>query len=176
VTERRGLKAAPILTLLLSAIFSLASCDEPGGSSVITEPTTTVAPTAGDAKSGTRTGIEGVDEVIEAVLIRDESRLAQMFKLQEVGCSNASGLGGPPPCHLAPGGSAPDGTLIAVFPSSNCELGWATDVDASVHSLIGRAPLLYGVVEFQAQPLSESFLPDSTHGIVLEVQQRDGTD
>jgi hypothetical protein len=121
--------------------------------------------------TGTQTGISEIDRITQAVLDRDVQTFTALFKFQDVPCTNASGLGGPPNCGDTKDGSRlSEGTVVSVFPSGSCELGWASDIGVLVENLLSRAVNLYGVVEFTAPLWSEPLLPRASYGIILETE------
>src|SRR5690606_4817633 len=69
---------------------------------------------------GTRTGDAGIDAVIAAVESGDRAKVTSLVQFQPVGCTNESGLGGPPKC---PDGVA-EGTTFDVIPAGGCEGSW----------------------------------------------------
>ena len=86
-------------------------------------PTSTIAPSpsalpeiipqAPDA----RTEIETVDAVIDAILSADVESSIEWVHFSTLGCTTASGLGGPPPCREG----EPDGSLVDAFPTVGSE-------------------------------------------------------
>ena len=60
----------------------------------------------------TRTGIEIVDQVIEAFLAGDREQLRSLVHYTVTGCTHADGLGGPPKCEA----DQAEGTQVEVFP------------------------------------------------------------
>lgn len=61
---------------------------------------------------GTRTDIQDVDVIIDAILSNDIESRKELIHYTQVGCTTADGLGGPPKCE--PG--EVEGTLIEVLP------------------------------------------------------------
>jgi hypothetical protein len=166
---------ALLLGILLVFVVSCGK-SEPGSATPVPGVTaaeeTTPEPTQ---STGTETGLRDLDEIIDAALAPEPEKLFNYVALQSVACLNVSGMGGPPPCDLAPGGSAPDGTLLNVFPLSSCELQWVTDVVPRLKQIIATQPELYAVVEFTAQPFSEPFLPIASYGVILQTRGSDGS-
>ncbi|MCK5429309.1 MAG: hypothetical protein KAI94_07550 [Anaerolineales bacterium] len=62
--------------------------------------------------AATRTGIEEVDRLVEAILSNQVDARRALVHFAEVGCTTADGLGGPPKCEPA----EQDGTPVEVLP------------------------------------------------------------
>jgi len=60
------------------------------------QPTATATPTATSTATDHRTGAPEIDLVIEAVLGGQTATLVELVEFQLIGCTTASGLGGPP--------------------------------------------------------------------------------
>ncbi len=60
----------------------------------------------------TRTGIPGVDIVLDAVLTRDQEAIKDLIRYSISACTNEMGLGGPPKCREG----EPVGTMVEVLP------------------------------------------------------------
>jgi hypothetical protein len=163
--------AAAVLVLLLLGVGILTMKSRASSDSdSLAAPTATQEPES-TVPTGTRTGITEIDRITQAVLDHDVQALAALFRFQEVACTNASGLGGPPKCGDTKDGSRlSEGTVVSVFPSSSCELGWASNIGVLVENLLSRAVNLYGVVELTEPISSEPYLPRSSYGIVLEAE------
>ena len=163
--------------LALAALLAMAySSQEKSPSTPASSQT--LSPSAQSTETvprGTSKGRADLDAIIDAALDGDAAGLQTYFLLQPIPCSNALGLGGPPPCRLAPSGSAPDGTLVNVFPLGACDLGWLTDVSDLVQRKLTPPPQLYAVVELTARPYAEPFLPMASHGIIFETDASDGS-
>jgi hypothetical protein len=141
----------------------------PEPSVVLPLPTATATP---NVPSGIQTGITLVDAVTKAVLDGDEEAFRGLIELREVPCTNEFGIGGPPKCRQAPGGGAPGGTPLAVFPLSVCELEWQTGetLDAFLKDVFfSRQYLLYAVVrlDFKAPLFDEPYLPTPQYGVIF---------
>lgn len=63
------------------------------------------------------TGIPTVDAVIAAMLIQDKKALQNLVHLNEIACTMADGLGGPPKCATG----TPEGTVVRVLPVLGAE-------------------------------------------------------
>lgn len=96
-------------------------------------PTLTPTPVTSPTPSASApTGISSVDRAIAAVNDRDAARLASLFQLEALACTNAVGLGGPPQCKP---GEAP-GTMVNVLFTSSCDGHYLRQDE--VASLAGR--------------------------------------
>ena len=87
------------------------------------------APTPLAYDSGVRTGDSAVDEIVDALLSREWSRIEPIAQMSEVPCQRgATQLGAGPEC---PAGVEP-GTRLKVFPVSQCERYWVAAEDLRV--------------------------------------------
>jgi DNA-binding CsgD family transcriptional regulator len=135
------------------AILALAQDDdEPPADDQATQVTPTAVPTAGGAN---RTGIAGVDAVIDAVMSREHDQVIALLALEQVPCTsdpNEQPLS--PPC-------LPDaeGTLREAFPISGCESGWAPGQFPWVDSLLMREPEVFAVFR------QDAVTADPPHGL-----------
>ena len=166
--------------LALTLPLAIACSDDTSSQSQAPSPTATVnvpeaTPVPSAAPSGTKTGIAGIDQVIEAIQADDLAKLAQLFQLYEIACTNVPGVGGPPKCSQA--GNVPDGTRVRSFPSSACELGWSVNVQPIADHLLSFDPRLFGVVEFTMRlsfANEPGLIPPATHGVILETDTAGG--
>jgi hypothetical protein len=173
------------LALLLLVTGLLAACSKgsehndpsPTATEAVATPGPSVVPPLPTATpnvpSGVQTDIASVDAVTKAALDGDVDAFRGLIQLREVPCTNEVGIGGPPKCWQAPGGAAPDGTPLAVFPLSVCELEWHTDetLDAFLSDVFfSRRYELYGVVrfDFHAPLYDEPDLPTPEYGVILQ--------
>jgi hypothetical protein len=124
--------------------------------------------------TGTKSGIEAVDRVIDAVSRGDEDGLLALLRSQKTACTTQTGAGGPPKCRDAREELVPDGTLIDAFPLSSCELDWHADLRAIVQRIFEGQPRLYAVVAFTGQLFNEPYLPQPTHAAVFDTRTPDG--
>lgn len=105
----------------------------PQASATPRPPTATPTPLPSPTPAASApTGIGAVDRAIAAVQSRDANRLASLFHLEALACSNAAGLGGPPQCKA---GEAP-GTKVNVLYTSSCDGHYLRQDE--VASLAGR--------------------------------------
>jgi hypothetical protein len=109
----------------------MAACAAPATPEPTPAPTIqppTAAPATATPAAGlyypdeTRTNIEAVDRVIEAVLSGDRQQMASLVHYAVTGCTHAEGLGGPPKCEA---GQAED-TPVEVFPVLGSEGSYVT--------------------------------------------------
>lgn len=66
---------------------------------------------------GARTDIPDIDPIIDAVLNHDFSTLKDLTSYSRIGCTNSTGLGGPPKCEDGEG----EGTILEVVPFLGAE-------------------------------------------------------
>ncbi|MDA0301729.1 MAG: hypothetical protein O2822_04310 [Chloroflexi bacterium] len=144
-------RTTPLILVGLIAAF-LVAC---GGSS---DPGPTPSPTSSPAASPSPTATPTptptpalplnvgtpippvVGQVISAVTGRDPAPLLALVEYQQVGCTTAQGLGGPPKCR--PGD--PQGTVYRRFPSGVCEGEWAEDASPVISQIVTSVGDLYG--------------------------------
>jgi hypothetical protein len=168
-----------LLTLCLTFLLAITGCateattsdmptpDTPPVADEMVDTTTAdiAAPSAVTLHPDTlRTGITGLDPVLEAIASRDPQAIAEHLALLETACTTADGLGGPPKCA---DGMA-DGTIVSVFPILEAEGTFAT-----VDNLLQVADSLqiaglFGVYQVTggASP-EEAYWPSGDYGVVL---------
>ena len=158
---------------LLAATFAaagllLAACADEASSPEIPTSAATSAPsaTAISTPGGTGTGIAIIDDVIAAVDSGNTTSLAALIRPQRIACTNAQGLGGPPPCGAAPG-APPEGTIVAAFPFNTCEREWQFNLDTFAERWFTLIGDLYAVVRIDTLTPAEE-LPDGGYGIIYE--------
>jgi hypothetical protein len=133
-------------------------------------PTQTPAPTETPTPlAGEQTGIDAVDEVIEAVETGDAAGLEALLRFTKAPCTSAFGGGGPPKCfYYQP---APvEGTVVEAFPLSTCEGEWRTELAPIVEMLFDRELALYGVVKLNLDgPVAGfEYYPQPEYGVLLQ--------
>ena len=124
------------LILAIAMLSILTAC---GGTS-----TAPPAATAEPKKSERRTGIEGVDSVVDAVVSGDLEMLRRLLRFTSISCEvNPLGIGAPPGCRL---GEA-DGTPVDALPMAQCEGFYvrADEIDTTLESLTSGDASLYAV-------------------------------
>jgi hypothetical protein len=150
-------------------------------------PPTSDRPGAGNAPSGTVSGVSEIDAIIASLQANDAQVFAAYFELLDTHCTTADGLGGPPKCSWFPG-SPPDGTAVQAFPYGVCEGSWTTDVEGLAAAIVANQPgaprpdpslpkgasrELFGVVRFDpARPLyaNEPGFPMLEYFVLLEFE------
>lgn len=169
-----------ILTVVVATIgmLALVACnrDQPAATSTGTPSATssaTSSPTPTATSSPTPTGpplATGeaippiVGQVISAVVSKQTSSLVPLIAYQQVGCTTAQGLGGPPKCK--PGDA--QGTVYRVFPSGTCEGEWATDGAATITQLVPTFDQLYAAAKVAApNPDPEPYWPKGESVVVF---------
>ena len=137
----------------------------PGGTE-LPEPTDTPegahTPTAGD------TGIQAVDDAIDAALAGDDGALAEQIVLSTEACAvNTGGAGGPPVCAQ---GEA-DGTEVQVFPTSTCEGEWNRPdvIPAVVDRFLQGIGEVYAIYNVPAQ-----YYPPGSYSAIFTATEIDG--
>ena len=105
-------------------------------------PPTTTSPEA------RRTGDPALDAIIAAVETRDVAALAALVEYQEIGCTFADGLGGPPKCPK----HAQEGEEFSVFPYSACEGGWSHTATQELGTFAHNSEGLWAVLQVNAYP------------------------
>lgn len=201
VVLRRGM---PVLVLLLAtcALTVFTACDDgddpipsttptvdigaPGLPGDTSTPAASASPDAAtDSGEARRTGDPALDAIIEAVEERDIATLSGLVEYQEIGCTNALGMGGPPKCT----DGQEHGDISRVFPHSACEGTWTRDPIPVLAQFVSRADGAWaalGVTEYPAGtewPAPDTFLafhsiglddPDSIEDIAIYLEVTDG--
>jgi len=150
----------------------------PTSASVPTATATAVPtprPGADTAPQGTRTGANGIDAVLEALLGQDAATLSRFLAPFAVPCTTERGLGGPPKCEYAPG-MPPEGALVTALASGNCEGSWAFDKTEVATTVVSLALELFAVIRADVpKPLyDEPGYPVIDHMIVAEFETNPG--
>lgn len=87
-----------------------------------------------------------VAQVISAVTAKQANDLVALVQYQEIGCTSALGVGGPPKCKA---GDA-QGTKYRVFRTGRCEPEWVTDATAVISDLVAKSGPLYAATKVVA--------------------------
>lgn len=148
--------------LLLVSVFLLAACSSaPATEKPTASPERT---TAGPYHPlTTRTGVEEVDRVLEAVASGDQQRLLSVVKLTEAKCTHAQGLGGPPKCREG----EEEGTSMEVLPFLGGEGSYLREDEIGDWQGID-ASALYAVYEVDpANVIQEDYFPAGEYVILL---------
>ena len=110
----------------------------------------------------TRTGIDEIDKVIDAILdVGIDARL-ELIHLTRTACTTADGFGGPPKCE--PGQS--DGTIVDVFPVSSGE-GHYLRPDQLRHALGFTVRGIVAVFVVPEDAHRAEFWPAGTYGVIF---------
>lgn len=153
----RSLLALCAVAALSLALVACDGDDEDGTPSPIVPTaslTLTASPEASEtpvaAEGDRRTGDPQLDAIIEAVEARDVTALAELVEYQQIGCTFAQGLGGPPKCE--PGMT--EGEETRMFPVASCEGTWTRTATQVLGSFVQDTRGLYAA----AEPLGDSSL------------------
>ena len=152
-----------------TATLTLTASPEPIGGDGTSTPTTTPSPTATTAPGPRRTGIAELDLIIAAVEERDMVTLSSLVEYQEIGCTRADGLGGPPKCP--PG--IDDGTPLRVFPVASCEGHWSERATQLIGFVAHSSHGLYAAVEPSGDTTLGGEWPAADHFLVFHLEQFD---
>jgi hypothetical protein len=110
----------------------------------------------------TRTGIEDVDVILEAVEADDMEQLRSLIHYTTVGCLNVDALGGPPRCR---DGEAA-GTLVEALPFIGPEGGFLRKDE--IENWPGPEVVgIYAVYRVSGSVFSEEYYPAGEYGIFL---------
>lgn len=110
----------------------------------------------------TRTGVEDVDVVLDAVEAGDIDKLRSLIQYTTVGCLNVDALGGPPRCR---DGEAA-GTLVEALPFLGPEGGFLRKDE--IENWSGPDAVgIYTVYEVSGLAYSEEYYPAGEYGIFL---------
>ena len=135
-------------------------------------PTDTPRPGASEAPQGLESGDPPIDAILEAVEAGDVEKLASFFELQDVACTSATGLGGPPKCSDFSGNPS-DGTTVQALPAGGCEGYWVNDLEAAASTFLDLSPTLFAVIKLE-QPKVASFdgyVPLADAAMIFEHEQ-----
>ena len=149
------------LWLVVLVISSCAPAAAPAEESAATEPEST-STTEKYHSLDTRTGIAGIDTVLEAVESNDPQKLRDAIHYPTLACNTVNALGGPPACHE---GEA-EGTLVEALPILGSEGGHLRkeDIkDSFVLDVIG----LYAVYRVSEKVFSDANYPKGDYGVIL---------
>lgn len=123
---------------------------------------TPIAPERAGYPPETRTGIQIVDAVIEAVLADDLEAERELIHYTTTGCTTVSGLGGPPKCRA----DEAEGTSVEVFPVLGVEGRHVRREDIDRVFLPG-SKALYAVYHVPADAYEEDYYPAGGYGVVF---------
>jgi len=115
----------------------------------------------------TRTGIEEVDAIIDAIVAGGIDARRELVQYTTTGCTTALGLGGPPKCES---GEA-EGTLVEVFPFLRAE-GEYVRRESIDRVLRFAVEGLYAVYRVPDDAYEEEYWPAGEYGIVFTREGR----
>jgi hypothetical protein len=136
-----GVVAIAALVVVLAAAAAVAI------SSARSDGEATAAPT--EQTRGERTGVSGVDSIIELVDDRDTIQLANLMVIQSLPCSDEAESPNPP-CR-----GRPAGTVVGEFPIVGCHSGWAPTSEWAAARFMDRDPALHSVDQLGSTDLYE---------------------
>ena len=150
---RRSLKTVLIFMLFLGA----AAC------SLSTPAAQEATPTSQPYHSlTTRTGIEKIDQILDAVASRDAQSLRSLVEFTNAKCTKREGLGGPPKCLEG----QEEGTPVDVLPFLSSE-GHFLRKDEIDHWSGIQASALYAIYEVSPAVSSEQYYPAGKYVILF---------
>jgi hypothetical protein len=114
----------------------------------------------------TRTGIEGIDRVIDAIMSQDIDHKLELVRYTESACTTSDGLGGPPKCES---GEA-DGTKVEAFPVSSGE-GHHVRLDDIQKTFDFTVRGLFAVYVVPEDAYQADFWPAGHYGIVFTSEE-----
>ena len=148
---------------LLLVLVLISSC---APAITATEETATVKPQPTSTENyhslDTRTGIEEIDTVLEAVESSDPQNLRDQIHYSTLACMTVNALGGPPPCQE---GEA-EGTLVEVLPILASEGGHLRKDDIK-DSFVLDVTDLYAVYRISENMFSDANYPKGDYGVIL---------
>ena len=149
------------VNILLVSVFGIAACSPAPATE---QATTSPEPTAAEAYHplSTRTGIEEVDRVLEAVASGDRQALLSVVQFTEAECTHAQGLGGPPKCREG----EEEGTSMEVFPFLGGEGSYLRKDEIGNWQGIDISAL-YAVYEVSPDVHAEEYFPIGEYVILL---------
>ncbi len=162
------MKAIYQIAYILLFVLFLSACTSQSTSNVDVAPvpTITVSPVetdqAGFHSLSTRTGIEDVDAVLEAVESGDPQQLRDLIHFTSVACTKADGLGGPPKCL----DDEMDGTIVDVLPFLGSEGHFLRKADVSDFPGIGVIGL-YAIYKVSETAYSEKAYPAGEYAVMF---------
>jgi len=147
-----------LVLLLLSACAPAATS---------TEESATLAPQSTSTTDkfhslDTRTGIQEIDAVLDAVERGDPQKVRDEIHYSTLACKTVNALGGPPPCQE---GEA-EGTLVEVLPILGSEGGHLRKEDIK-DSFVLDVTGLYAVYRVSEDVFSDANYPKGDYGVIL---------
>jgi len=163
------MKAIYQIAYILLFVLFLSACTSQSTPNVDVAPvpTITVSPVemdqAGFHSLSTRTGIEDVDAVLEAVESGDPQQLRDLIRFTPVACTKADGLGGPPKCL----DDEAEGTIVDVLPFLGSEGHFLRKTDVSDFSGVSVISL-YAVYKVADSAYSEEAYPAGEYAVMFK--------
>jgi hypothetical protein len=153
-------KHIQIISLVLLAL-ALFAC------SAVTPAAPAPQPTLSEASEGfhpltTRTGIEEVDKVVEAVESGDIQMLRSLIQFTNTKCTTADGLGGPPKCRAG----EVEGPPVEVLPILGPEGHFFHKEDIKDWTGV-KAEGLYAVYEVSSEVVSDPYYPNGKYAVMF---------
>jgi hypothetical protein len=147
---------------VLMCVLMLAACSP--GMPATQQAVSTLEPTQAEPYHplATRTGVEEIDRVLEAVASGDQQALLSLIQFTEAKCTHQEGLGGPPKCRE---GEA-EGTPMEVLPFLGSEGSYLRKEEIRNWQGIDVSAL-YAVYEVSSNVLVEEYFPAGEYVIVL---------
>lgn len=114
----------------------------------------------------TRTGIEAIDDILDAAANGDMASLQPLIQFTEAKCTLADGLGGPPKCNA---GEA-EGTRIEVLPFLGGEGSYLRSTEIENWQGI-EVSGVYAIFEVSTDLVAEEYFPAGEYAIVFANDQ-----
>ena len=114
----------------------------------------------------TRTNIQMIDVVLDALSSGDAQALIKLFGYSTIPCMTSNALGGPPACRQG----EPEGTIVEVLPVIGGEGSFLHKDEIDKFPGLGAIGL-YAIFEVSAKAYSEANYPGGDYGIVLVTGQ-----
>lgn len=135
---------------------------EPAVTPVTATPSSDPAAT-GPHPDDLRTGITGLDAVLDAIASRDPQAIAGRMQALSTPCMTVEGLGGPPRCD-----GLPEGTVVTVFPLLGAEGTFAPEENMLDVAQRLEIAGLFGIYQVTTGPSAEeAYWPSGEYGVVL---------
>lgn len=168
-------KLRTVLVVMVILSLGLAACTQAGPTSTPTPTSsppsahgTPTPPTGTVHPPDTRTGIEEVDAIIDAIVAGGIDARRELVQYTTTGCTTALGLGGPPKCESG----EVEGTLVEVFPFLRAE-GEYVRRESIGRVLRFAVEGLYAVYRVPDDAYEEEYWPAGEYGIVF-TREEDG--
>lgn len=116
--------------------------------------------------TGTRSGNDEIDNLIEAVMNRDIDARLDLIRYTNAACTTLDGLGGPPKCQ----GDEEDGTLVSAFPISNGE-GTHIRPESIRTAFDFKVRRLYAIYLVQSDAYETDYWPAGEYGVVFTSEE-----